>query len=288
MSRLGAALERARTGFAVPRDEKKTPAFVPELARAIPGQDPDAPGADEGDGPRFRSFNRKYAEKLIISSAISQPLREQYRRLAATLHHAQAEGDIKTLMVTSAVPDEGKSLTATNIALTLSESYQRRVLLLDADLRRPSLGDMFQLPNVFGLNEALSAKQERKVSIIQVSRRLSLLTAGAPDHDPMSKLTSERMARLLAEARAAFDWVIIDTPPIGILTDAKLLGAMADAALLVVRAGKTPAPLVQRAVDALGRDRIIGVVLNRVESGRVTGGENSYYNSYYYGSKGRS
>ena len=296
MSRLEAALERARTGFATPREAPKPPAVVPDYAAATraeveisptAGVEMDPPPGEDVDRPRFRTFNRKYAEKLVVSSVMSQPLREQYRRLAATLHHAQGESDIKTLMVTSAVPDEGKTLTATNIALTLSESYQRRVLLLDADLRRPSLGDMFQLPNVFGLNEALSAKNDRKVSIIQVSRRLSLLTAGAPDHDPMSKLTSERMFKLLAEAKAAFDWVIIDTPPIGILTDASLLGALADAALLVVRAGRTPSSLIQRAVDAIGRNRIIGVVLNRVEEGRVTGGESSYYNSYYYGSKGR-
>ncbi len=103
----------------------------------------------------------------------------------------------------------------------------------------------------------------------------------------MSKLTSDRMFSLLEEAKAAFDWVIIDTPPIGILTDATLLGAMADAAILVVRAGKTPAPLVQRAVDALGRNRVIGVVLNRAEPGRTIGGGESYYNFYHYGSKGR-
>ena len=73
--------------------------------------------------------------------------REQYRRLAATLHHAQAEHGLKVVMVASAVPGEGKTLTATNLALTLSESYQRRVLLIDADLRRPSLHDDVQVPN---------------------------------------------------------------------------------------------------------------------------------------------
>ena len=291
MSRLGAALERARSGVVQPAEPQTPPvADEPMAVAAAPSETvPDV--RDDGsrglEPPQFRSFNAKYAEKLVVFSTMSAPLREQYRRLAATLHHAQGENDIKTLMVTSAVPDEGKTLTAANIALTLSESYQRRVLLLDADLRRPSLGDMFELPNVSGLNEALSGKQDRKVAIIQISERLSLLTAGAPDHDPMSKLTSERMFKLLEEAKEAFDWVVIDTPPIGILTDAKLLGAIADAALLVVRAGKTPAPLVKRAVDALGRERIIGVVLNRGETGRMSAGDDSYYDAYYYGSKGR-
>ena len=234
--------------------------------------------------PRFRAFSSKDAEKIGVAPAMPQSLREHYRRLAATLHHAQAESGVKVLMVSSAVPDEGKTLTATNLALTLSESYQRRVLLIDADLRRPSLDGIFQLPKVFGLNEALTSMPERKVSVVQISSHLSLLTAGAPDPDPMSTLTSERMRRLLREAAAAFEWVIIDTPPVGILTDAKLLGSMVDAALLVIRAGKTPSQLIQRSVDAIGRERILGVVLNRTDP-RSVGHGYYYYDSYYYGKR---
>jgi len=123
-------------------------------------------------------------------------------------------------MVTSAVPEEGKTLTATNVALTLSESYHRRVLLIDGDLRRPALAEVFQVPNVFGLTEVLTSVPERRVSLIQISQQLSLLPAGAPIPDPMQALTSERMKHLLVEAAAGFDWVIIDTPPVGVLTDA--------------------------------------------------------------------
>jgi capsular exopolysaccharide synthesis family protein len=184
-------------------------------------------------------------------------------------------------MITSAIPDEGKTLTATNIALTLSESYHRRVLLIDADLRRPSLDEVFMMPKGYGLNEALTGQAERKVSVIQVSRYLSLLPAGSPNPDPMSTLTSDRMRRLIKEAAETFDWVIMDTPPIGILTDAKLLGSMVDAAVLVVRAGRTPAELIQRSVDALGKNRILGVVLNRAERRRNIGRDYTY-DSYYY------
>ncbi|MBM3777396.1 MAG: CpsD/CapB family tyrosine-protein kinase [Acidimicrobiia bacterium] len=302
MSRLSAALERATTGrVSRRRPPEPVPPDAPPAAEAPgaavvvgpPVEDgqaderaevPMGPVSDAMDDrvrPRFRGFNRAYNEKLIVSSAVPQPLREQYRRLAASLHHAQEESGLKTLMVTSAVPNEGKTLTATNIALTLSESYQRRVLLIDADLRRPSLDDVFQVPKVYGLREVLTSNPERKVSIVQVSQHLSLLTAGAPDPDPMSALTSERMKRLLAEAAAAFEWVIIDTPPVGILTDAKLLGAMVDGALVVIRAGKTDATLVQRSVDAIGRSKIVGVVLNRVDPRRIAGGD-TYYSSYYH------
>ena len=98
----------------------------------------------------------------------------------------------------------------------------------------------------------------------------------------MSTLTSDRMRRLLADAAATFDWVIIDTPPVGILTDAKLLGSMVDAALLVIRARKTPAPLIQQAILAIGRNRIVGVVLNRADTRHATG-SHGYYTSHYYG-----
>jgi capsular exopolysaccharide synthesis family protein len=307
MSRLGAALERAATGAVARRDTAVEPAPIdlpvhasagfeipvaePEVEESAPAQGPGvhtkaSPGDPVPDGGRgqFREFHREYVDKLVVSNTVPQALREQYRRLAANLHHAQEEAGIKTLMVTSAVPDEGKTLTATNVALTLSESYRRRVLLIDADLRRPSLDDVFMLPKGFGLNEALTGRADRKVSIIQVSRNLSLLPAGAPDSDPMSKLTSDRMRNLIREASTAFEWVIMDTPPIGILTDAKLLGAMVDGALLVVRAGRTPANLIQRAVDSLGKNRILGVVLNRAERRGSVGQEYKYDESYYYAS----
>lgn len=190
---------------------------------------------------------------------------EQYRRLAARLHVAQAEAETRVVMITSAVASEGKTLTATNLALTLSESYKRRVLLIDADLRRPFVHELFRLPNVTGLNDGVRGDAGRRVPLIQVSEHLSVLTAGRPDPDPMSVLTSERMQRILKDAAAAFDWVIVDTPPIGLLSDAHLLARLVDTVVLVVKAGSTQHPEMVRAVEAIGRDRILGVVLNCAE-----------------------
>ena len=294
MSRLEAALRRAQTGrvTTVPPAESAVPPALEQPTAAppaleLPGAEPEAADAPEyrGPAPGFRGFHPEHLEKLIISPSTPQPLRETYRRLAATLHAEQAEHGIKVLMITSAVPDEGKTLTAANIALTLSESYELRVLLIDADLRRPSLDTLFSTGRVQGLNEALTSQPPRQVPVIRVSRWLSLLPAGKPDPDPMSSLTSDRMRRLIAEASAQYDWVIVDTPPVGILTDGKLLGAMVDATLLVVRAGKTPSTLVQQAIEALGRDRILGVVLNRTETQHTFGAYSAYGSDYYYGTK---
>jgi capsular exopolysaccharide synthesis family protein len=302
MSRLDAALHRATTGLVADPHEHDTEGFEPELAHEpIPARDRtvirheprgpqptsivESPVGDEALDLHFEGFSPDHAEKLITSETLPPSLREQFRRLGAMLHHSQASNGIKLLMISSAAPNEGKTLTATNIALTLSESYRRRVLLIDGDLRRPSLDKVFQVPVVFGLSEALSSEPERRVSLIQISKTLSLLPAGKPNTDPMSALTSDRMRRLLAEAAATFDWVIIDTPPVGILTDANLLGSIVDSAILVVRAGKTSAAEVQRAVQALGREKILGVVLNRAERRYSSEADSYYYASYYSGKR---
>jgi protein-tyrosine kinase len=231
----------------------------------------------------FREFHPNVAEKIVTNATVKPTSVEQYRRLAGTLHHAQIERDIKIVMITSALAGEGKTLTATNLALTFSESYRRSVLLVDADLRRPSLHETFQVPNVSGLGDGLRAGQDEKLTLVEISPRLTLLTAGRPDPDPMSGLASERMKHLLAEAAARFDWVIVDTPPVGLLPDANLMGRMVDASLFVIRAGRTPHSVIQKAVSAIGRDRIMGVVLNGTDESLDT--SYSYYR--YYDANGR-
>jgi protein-tyrosine kinase len=209
------------------------------------------------------AFSSTVAEKLVVDNAVETTVVEQYRRLAAQLHLTQAERSIKVALVTSASGAEGKTLTAVNVALTLSESYRRRVLLVDGDLRRPRLHEVFHVPNVCGLNEGLRPDAQERVRLVEVYDHLTLLTAGRPESDPMSVLSSERMQKVIEEAKARFDWVIVDTPPVGLLTDAHLLASMVDAVLLVIHAGRTPFNAIRRTVDVLGKDKILGVVLNR-------------------------
>jgi capsular exopolysaccharide synthesis family protein len=220
------------------------------------------------------------AEKLVVTPSISPVSLEQYRRLAATLHRRQTESRIKTVLVASTMAGEGKTLTAVNLALTFSESYGRNVLLIDGDLRRPTTHAVLEVPNILGSGIGSKQETDQKLSLIQVSPRLSVLTAGQPDADPMSRLASDRMRRVLMEAATQFDWVIIDTPPVGTVPDANLLATMADVVLLVVQAGRTPARLVQRTADALGRERVMGVILNRADDLVVSSDASS---SYAYG-----
>jgi capsular exopolysaccharide synthesis family protein len=222
-------------------------------------------------------------EKLVVSKDAEPAAVEQYRKLAAALHQVPVERGTRVVMVASALAGEGKTLTAANLALTLAESFGREVLLIDADLRRPTIHQVFDLQGAGatmpGLNDRLNADHDTKLPLARVSPRLTVLPAGQPNPDPMRALTSERMRRIINEAAARFDWVILDTPPVALLPDAKLLVEMADMVVFVISAGSTPYTVVQRVVQAIGPERIVGVVLNRVT---IKDAPYHYYNTDYY------
>jgi capsular exopolysaccharide synthesis family protein len=243
-----------------PRSEGATSVAL-GLPDAYPPSRPEEVQASES--ALRRQLNAALATKTVVDETMLPASREQYRRLAAALHQAQRTNGFKVVMVASAVAGEGKTLTASNLAMTLSESYRRDVLLVDADLRRPSLHKVFQVAGEPGLSDGLVMTDEPKLPIHRISERLAVLPAGRPTSDPIGALTSERMRRLIDEAREVFDWVVIDTPPVGLLTDAALLTSMADGVILVVKAESTSNEMVQRAVEAIGRERVIGAVLNR-------------------------
>jgi capsular exopolysaccharide synthesis family protein len=307
MSRLEEALKRSGTGGlfgnegppAVPAAESaatETPVAPvtaegpPALLRRAEAPEPQPPpgptqappidgGASLTSEPGPVATAAGVAEKIVVDAETNPASVEQYRRLAAVLHHAQNERGLRVIMVTSALPGEGKTLTASNLALTLSESYQRRVLLVDADLRRPSIHQLFALPSLSGLSDGLRSVEDRKLTLVELSSRLTVLPAGRPDPDPMSVLTSSRMQYVLDEAREKFDWVIVDTPPVGLMPDAHLLAAMVDGAVLIVGAGMSSHRAVAKAAEVIGRERILGVVLNRVNDGDLS--HDGYYTYYY-------
>jgi capsular exopolysaccharide synthesis family protein len=276
MGRVDDALRRATDGTREPVPDTQAdtawpvefaaPAGTPAPAQtAVADLDEFAPRAERAaeTAALLDRMDPALREKVVIDLNMEAASREQYRRLAATLYHHQAETGLRVLMIASASPSEGKSLTAVNLSLTLSESYRRSVLLIDADLRRPSLHRAFRVDGSPGLMEGMVAGDDWKMPLHYITPRLTLLTGGRPSSDPMFGLTSARMRRLIEDAREKFAWVIIDTPPVGILTDANLLAAMVDGAVLVVKAGDTSYDQVRRAIDALGPGRLVGVVLNR-------------------------
>ena len=299
MTRLTDALDRAANRPvtadqpAADQPAPEVPAPAAELGRAwqFDADEPvQAPRVDEGiplhqvrtnAQANSYEFGLGAVGKLVFGASPDNTTVEQYRHLAGLLHQSQADNGDRSVMISSAVAAEGKTLTATNLALTLSQSFGRRVLLVDADLRRPNMHEVFRLPNVTGLSNVLRRSQGGKLPVHQVLPKLWVLTAGKPDPDPMGSLVSQSMRELLEEAVEQFDWVIVDTPPVGLLTDANLLAAMIDRAILVVGAETTPYPLAKRAVESVGHDKILGVVFNRAKRSQMTGGYGGY--SYYGG-----
>jgi capsular exopolysaccharide synthesis family protein len=300
MGRIDQAMNRANldagrgTGAEAPepvpspwRIEQKESA-APESGEELPGGGPAAGPShgpallvESGRPSRWAGFDPDARQRLVASESASPLLIEQFRILAAALHRAQAEHRLSSLIVTSASPGDGKSHVATNLALTFADSYKRRVLLIDADMRRPTLHHIFRVSNAHGLSDALNGKPIEKATTVSVGDNLTLLPAGRAEASPLGLLSSDGMKRLVAEAVSRFDWVLIDSPPVGMLADARLVSECVDAAILVIRAGVTHFPDVQAAADKLGHDRVLGVVLNGADPAEIRG--KGYY-SYYYGS----
>jgi capsular exopolysaccharide synthesis family protein len=217
-------------------------------------------------------------ERLVLSESRDVVFREQYRRIAAALHETQIVKGLKALVVTSALPREGKTLTTVNLALTFSETYGRKVLLIDADLRRPSVHEVLGLPNTTGLSEALRVDRPQ-LQTLALMPLLDVLLAGHPERDPLEGLASPRMKALVEHASTMYDWVIIDTPPLTLLSDAQVVAGLTQAAVFVIRAGSTPFEVVTKALDLLGRDLVVGTVLNGTARQNVQAA--GYYGHYY-------
>jgi capsular exopolysaccharide synthesis family protein len=293
MGRVDAAMKRAAAAADTAGTDPVS-AVVPEVSSATTSSSTTSSSttsslsttAHDAESVNVDGLDAGVSRKVVVDEHMAPAAREQYRRLATALHQAQAESGTKVVMIASSVPSEGKTLTAANLAMTLSESYHRRVLLIDADLRRPALHRILKIAASPGLTESLLAATEQQLPVHRVSAHLSVLPAGKPAPDPMVALASPRLLSILAEARDLFDWVIVDTPPIGLLSDANLLASSVDGVIFVVKAGSTPYDLVKRGLEAVGSDRVLGVVLNRAATDAHRYGYGyQHYSTYHYNAK---
>ena len=200
---------------------------------------------------------------------------EHFRSLRTKLLEAGERQNMHAFVVTSAGVGEGKTLMSLNLAWLLAQTDGIRALLIDADLRSPATATYFGIENEFGLSEVLTGDKKLTQAIVKLQPAgLHLLPGGSPREDVAELLSGPRFSRLLAEARKHFDYIIIDAPPLGIFTDANLLINRADGALLVVRSGKTRYAVVDRLLEQLPPERMLGVVVNRVETHQD---ETAYY-----------
>jgi protein-tyrosine kinase len=200
---------------------------------------------------------------LVAGLAPKSLAAEQYRALRTRLAQAEGSSALRTVLVTSPQKGEGKSVTSANLALTMAQELQRRVVIVEADLRKPSMQQLFGLPPGPGLAEYLCGGCELNEAMKYLPEyNLTVIPAGEAPTNPAELLGSTAMRRLLDHLRTRFDRVILDTPPVLPLADVAVLAPIVDGALLVVRAGVTPKPAIENALRSFDSSRLLGIVLN--------------------------
>jgi receptor protein-tyrosine kinase len=208
---------------------------------------------------------------------------EEFRSLRTRLNHLQTLQPLHTLVISSASPAEGKSFTATNLALTQAQLADKRILLADFDFRRPSVDKTLQLPAGPGITDYLRGEAPLEKAIRKLDgMNLYVMTAGRTVSNPLELLNLRECRALLNLLRDSFDWVIIDSPPLLFAADANLLSTMCDGTVLVVRIGSTTVETVSRALQSLCENNVLGIVVNGARRTELYSKYN-YYHDYYAG-----
>lgn len=203
---------------------------------------------------------------------------ESYRTLRTNIQYSSFDKEIRSILITSAQSGEGKSIVSGNLALSFAQN-EKSVILVDCDLRKPSVHKNFKLSNLVGLSDVLVGKEELESAVQKYSDGLSILTSGKETPNPAEMLSSKSMSELLKVLGSKYDIVILDSSPITAVTDAQILSTKVDGTILVVRAAKTKSGDIIEAKELLNNvgANIIGAILNSVKYTKR--------NSYYYGSK---
>lgn len=228
---------------------------------------------------RQQKKQKTSAVSLITLLDKTSPISEQYRTIRTNIQYAMVDKDLKTLVITSSGPSEGKSTTSANLAVVFANSG-KRVLLVDADMRKPTVAKSFSVDNVRGLSTLLGSRESLLHQVVQPSgiENLFLLTSGPKPPNPSELLDSRRMKDLLRELKQQYDLVIFDMPPVVAVTDAQVVSSKTDGTILVVRENVSKRDSLLKAKNLLEMvdANILGVVYNG--SKKITD------QGYYYGS----
>jgi capsular exopolysaccharide synthesis family protein len=280
MSRIQEILKKAEREGAVHR----TRAFAPEgpavgsptAAAAATVAMPVPPAAlDDRDAVEIAA---SLDHRLVAAFAPQSLAAEQYRSLRTRIKNAEHGRAMRSIIITSPNKGDGKSLTAANLALTMAQEFQHRVLLIDGDLRRPSIHHLFGIGDIPGLSDALMGTIAAEDAVVTIAQHhLSILPAGTIPSHPAELLGSTAMRRVLDTLRTRFDRILIDMPPVAPLADVSIALGLVDGLLMIVRAGVTPKPAIERALSGLDAAKVLGLVLN--DAGAAG---NAYADGYHY------
>ena len=247
----------------------------------IPGARTPKPAAPAPSGPfdQFESLPVSIlpGSKLVSVTEKDSLAAEKFRFLAVRLRQLQQGRPLKKVLITSTIPGEGKSMVAANLACTLARKRQQKTLLLDGDLRRPTLARQFGLGKVPGLSEWFQSGTGPMTNIYRLDALgFWFLPAGSAPQNPLELMQSGKISPLMEQLTAWFDWIVIDSPPVLPLADTSVWSRLADGVLLVSRPGITEKQQLQRGIEALDRSKLIGALINS----SVNAAHTDYYQRY--------
>ena len=226
----------------------------------------------------------KIEERLVTHYQPRSPISEAYRSLRTNLQFASVDGHIKSAVITSSAPREGKTLTASNLAIIEAQAGLK-TLLLDTDLRRPMIHNLFNLDKENGISRVLTGEIKLDEAIKKTEiENLYIITSGPIPPNPSELLASNRMKEILKVVRQKFDFIVLDSPPMIAVTDPVVLGQEADGIIFVIRSGITSRDIAEKCKSnaEYAKIKILGTVLNDVDIRNIYGTYNYYYNRYYY------
>lgn len=297
MSRIHEALKKAAQERNALRSDPSTAKFVDlsaeGLTSAVLPENGNPPSLEQSMLPGrlsdelqiFQEFVKKCSHPgwrinsqfSVFSPSASPAGAERFRTLRSRLFQIGATHPLKRVVITSSVPEEGKTFVAANLAQSFARQPGCRVLLIDGDLRASRLHLPFGAPEVPGLSDYLNgAADETQITQVGAEGNLCLIPGGRSVANPSELLHSERMKLLLDRMSHLFDWILLDSPPSLAVHDASIIADVCDGVLFVVRAGRTEFDVAERASAEFREKNLLGVVLNRVEKSESYGG-------YYYG-----
>jgi capsular exopolysaccharide synthesis family protein len=278
MSHIFDALQRSEaegTGFSFPTlDSLVAELLKPTEREAVVVEE--SPASDLSQFPPL-DISPPQNSRLVSLTDPSSLAAEKFRLLGVRLRQVQQRRTVKKLLITSTIPEEGKTVVCANLAVTLARRKTQKILLLEGDLRRPALASRFGLAGLDGLSDWLSRDASSLPKIYHLEQAgLWLLPAGHPPDNPLELMQSGRLADLLERLCSWFDWVVIDSPPILPLADTTVWARFADGILLVIREGTSEKRQLEQGLQTLDQSKLLGLVLN----GYTNADHSNYYQRY--------
>lgn len=210
------------------------------------------------------------------------PIVEAYKSIRTSIEYSNLDKNLKIILITSTQQNEGKSTIASNLAISFSKLPDKKILLIDGDLRKPNINKIFGFPNITGLMSVLKGDDDLKSSINRVEEvGLDVLTTGHIPPNPDEIFVTETMKKFIHDIKQEYDYIFIDSPPVGIVSDASILSQLSDGVIFVVSSGEVKIDFAKLAKEKLMNvnAKILGVILNKYESNNDDYGY--YYNKYY-------